>query len=154
MASINYETIFNLFLGSITDYNLASLEESDAANLMQEYLHKALSASYLRRVFSSISLDDDAKTITYSMANVVDKDGDADFVATAISKWMVYEWVSNQVNNTALTQQMIFSSKEKSFYSQQAHLGTNMSLQDMLKKEARDYVMDRGWINNSYLGGS
>ena len=154
MASMSYEKIFNLFLGSITDYNLASLEEEDAANLMQEYLHKALSTTYLRRIFSSITLDDNQKTINYAMAMSVDPDADSEFVKNAIAKWMVYEWVSNQVNNTALTQQMIFSSKEKSYYSQQAHLATNMSLKDKLYTEARNYVMDRGWINNSYLGGS
>jgi len=154
MASMSYEKIFNLFLGSITDYNLASLEEEDAANLMQEYLHKALSATYLRRIFSSITLDDNQKTINYVMAMPIDPDADSEFVKNAIAKWMVYEWVSNQVNNTALTQQMIFSSKEKSYYSQQAHLTTNMSLKDKLYTEARNYVMDRGWINNSYLGGS
>ena len=154
MASINYETIFNIFLGNITDYNLASLEEEDAANLMQEYLHRALSVTYLRRVFSSIALDDTAETITYTMATATDPDSDSEFAKNAIAKWMVYEWVSNQVNNTALTQQMIFSSKEKSYYSQQAHLATNIALKDRLYTEARNFVMDRGWINNSYLGGS
>lgn len=161
MASISYEQIYNLFLGSITDHKLASLEENDAANLMMEYLHKALGASYLRRLFSSIALDDENKTITYTMKypatdgnGNTDEAADADFVMTAVAKWMIYEWVANQVNNTTLTHQMIFSSKEKSMYSQQAHLATNMALRDSLYKEARNYVMDRGWISNSYLGGS
>jgi hypothetical protein len=153
MASINYESIFRLFLGSITDYNLASLEENDANDLMKEYLHKALGASYLRKVFSSIVLDDESNTISYVMAQPTDDESDSEFVTNAVAKWMIYEWVANQVNNTTLTHQIIFSSKEKSFYSQQAQLATNMSLKDRLYNEARNYVMDRGFIHNSYLGG-
>lgn len=152
MASVKYETIFSLFLGSITDYKLASLNDEDANTVMTEYFHKALAASYLSRIFSTRSTDDDNQIFNYELKYKTDND-ETDFVCNAIAKWMVYEWVANQVNSTSLTEQMIFSSKEKSFYSQQAHLGTNMALKDMLYKEARSFVMDRGWINNSYLGG-
>ena len=152
MASVKYETIFSLFLGSITDYKLASLNDEDANTVMTEYFHKALAASYLNRIFSTRSMDDDNQVFNYELKYKTDND-ETDFVCNAIAKWMVYEWVANQVNSTSLTEQMIFSSKEKSFYSQQAHLGTNMALKDMLYKEARSFVMDRGWINNSYLGG-
>lgn len=152
MASVKYETIFSLFLGNVTDYKLASLNDEDANSIMTEYLHKALAASYLSRIFSTRSMDDDNQVFNYELKYKTDND-ETDFVCNAIAKWMVYEWVANQVNSTSLTEQMIFSSKEKSFYSQQAHLGTNMALKDMLYKEARSFVMDRGWINNSYLGG-
>ena len=64
MASVSYETIFKLFLGNITDIKLASLSEEDAYTLMTEYLHKALAASYLSRLFSTMTLDDGAKTFT------------------------------------------------------------------------------------------
>ena len=152
MASVTYESIFSLFLGSITDYKLASLEENDAADLMKEYLHKALSASYLRRVFSSIALDDDAQTITYEMALPTDPDSDSEFVINAISKWMVYEWIHNQVRNITNTSQF-FGGAEQKYYSQAAHLTELRALQDDTYKEARFFVQDRGWIHNSYLGG-
>ena len=152
MASVNYETIFSLFLGSITDYRLASLNEEDANTIMTEYLHKALAATYLSHLFSSSALDDDNQTFTYTLAYATAND-ETDFVCNAIAKWMVYEWVHNQVQSTTLTNQMIFSSKEKSFYSQANHLSELRALKDDLYKEARSFVMDRGWINNSYLNG-
>ena len=99
MASVSYEKIFELFLGSVTDFKLASLEEKDARSLMTEYLHKALAASYLSHIFSTSVLDDDTETFTYSMAYETDKD-ETDFVCTAISKWMAYEWLQNQVKNS------------------------------------------------------
>ena len=152
MASVTYESIFNLFLGSITDYKLASLEENDAADLMKEYLHKALSASYLRRVFSSITLDDETETITYEMAQATDSDADSEFVKNAIAKWMVYEWYHNQVNSVVNNAQF-FGGAEQKFYSQQAHSSELRALEESSYKEARHFVMDRGWIHNSYLGG-
>lgn len=151
MTSVNYETIFSLFLGSITDYKLASLEKEDADKLMTEYLHKALASSYLSHLFSSAVLDDDNQTFTYALAYETSKD-ETDFVNNAISKWMVYEWLHSQVSNTVNTMQF-FGGAEQKYYSQQAHMAELRELKDSLYKEARLYVQDRGWINNSYLGG-
>ena len=153
MASVKYETIFNLFLGNITDYKLASLEEADANSLMTEYLHKAISAPYVNRIFSSIAMDDDSQTIEYSMAHSTNESNDEGFMTVAISKWMTYEWIHNQVNNVVNTAQF-FGGSEQKYYSQQQHLTALRELQDSLYKEARNFVMDRGYITNSYLGGS
>lgn len=151
MASVEYKDIFKLFLGSITDYKLASLEEDDANTLMTEYLHKAMSSSYLSHLFSSITLDDEAQTFTYTLTNEIAKD-ESDFVCNAIAKWMVYEWLHNQVNSVVNTAQF-FGGAEQKYYSQSAHLAELRALQDDAYKEARLFVQDRGWINNSYLGG-
>ena len=153
MASINYDAIFSLFLGSITDYKLASLDEEDANTLMVEYLHKALSATYLGHLFSSAVLDDDAKTFTYTLAYQKNDDEESDFICNAIAKWMVYEWLHNQVRSVVNTAQF-FGGAEGKFYSQQAHLSELRALQDDAYQEARKFVMDRGWIRNSYLGGT
>ena len=151
MASVKYETIFNLFLGSITDIKLASLNEDDAKTLMTEYLHKALSDSYLSHLFSSTNLDDTAETFTYVMSYETDKD-ETDFVCNAISKWMVYEWLHNQVRSTVNSMQF-FGGSEQKYFSQKGHMEELRNMQDDAYSEARRFVMDRGWINNSYLGG-
>lgn len=151
MTSVKYETIFSLFLGSITDYKLASLDEEVANVIMAEYLHKALAASYLSRIFSSISTDDDSQVFSYELKYTTDMD-EADFVCNAIAKWMVYEWLHNQVRSVVNTSQF-FGGSEQKYYSQAAHIGELRALQDDAYKEARSFVMDRGWINNSYLGG-
>ena len=146
MASVNYEAIFKMFLGSITDYKLASLEEEDANTLMTEYLHKALSETYLNRIFTSYELDDEAMAFTYTL------DANDDFVCNAIAKWMVYEWLHNQVNSVVNTAQF-FGGAEQKYYSQSAHLSELRALRDDAYKEARFFIQDRGWIKNSYLGG-
>lgn len=151
MASVKYETIFSLFLGSITDYKLASLNEEDANTVMTEYFHKALAASYLSRIFSTMSTDDENRTFFYELKYKTDMD-ETDFVCNAIAKWMVYEWLHNQVRSVVNTAQF-FGGSEQKYYSQSAHIGELRALQDDAYKEARSFVMDRGWINNSYLGG-
>lgn len=153
MASISYSDIYKAFLGNITDYKLASLDEQDANSLMQEYLHKSIFASYVRRLFDSLTLDDYNQSITYTMKYSTDEQSDEGFVIGAISKWMVYEWLQAQVKTTTLTEQMIFSSKEKSYYSQANHLSELRSLAEEAYKEARFFIMDRGYISNKYLGG-
>lgn len=152
MTSVKYETIFNLFLGNITDYKLASLDENDAKAIMCELLHKSLASSYLRHIFSSSALDDTAETFTYEMTYETAND-ETDFVCNAISKWMVYEWLHNQVRSVLFTAQF-FGGAEQKYYSQQQHLSELRNLEDSTYHEARKFVMDRGWINNSYLGGS
>ena len=152
MTSVTYESIFNLFLGSITDYKLASLDESDAMALMTEYLHKSLAESYVSRIFKTLSMDDDNHTMTYELAYAPNGD-EANFVVNALSKWMVYEWLHNQVRSVVNTAQF-FGGSEQKYYSQSNHLSELRALQDDAYHEARFFIQDRGWISNSYLGGS
>lgn len=152
MTSVKYETIFNLFLGDITDPKMASLNEDDANTLMTEYLHKALATTYLNRLFSSYKLDDDMSTFSFDMSYDAGRD-ETDFVCVAISKWMIYEWYHNQVNSLINTSQF-FGGSEQKFFSQKGHSEEVRALEESSYKKARHFVMDRGWINNSYLGGS
>ncbi len=152
MTSISYDDVFDKFIGSIEDIQLTSLDMSDAYTLMAEYLHKAISETYVRRLFSSIVADDEVQRISFEMKLPTDDSTDTDFVTSVLSKWMVYEWLHKQVKSTTLTSQ-VFAGKEEKFYSQGAHLAELRGLHDDAYKEARQFVMDRGFIHNSYIGG-
>lgn len=154
MASVSYDEIFQNFLGSITDYDIqVNLSPSDSYSLMTEYLHKAIADRYVRHIFSSVSVDDDIQVFTYELALSGDEASDNDFVVTALSKWMVYEWLHKEVRSKINTAQM-FAGKEQKFYSQSNHIAELRALQDDAYKEARDFIRDRGYIENSYLGGT
>ena len=112
MTSIDYEEIFENFLGNITDYDFANFSISESFSIMTEYLHKALAEAYLRRIFSSITIDDVSQTITFEMAYATDENADNEFVINAISKWMVYEWLQKDVRSKNLTLQF-FGTKEQ-----------------------------------------
>ena len=152
MTSIDYEVIFESFLGNVTDYDFANFSMSESFSIMTEYLRKALAETYLRRIFSSITIDDVSQTITFEMAYVVDEDADTDFVINAIAKWMVYEWLHREVKSKNLTS-LFLGTKEQSVYSQANHISQLRGLMDDSYKEARFFVQDRGYISNSYIGG-
>ena len=149
-TSIEYESIFSSFLGYIDDYELASYTETSAYELMGEYLHKTVAEPYVRRLFSSISLDDDEEVVNFEMSYVVDEESDSDFVETILSKGMVVKWLEPQVKSKLLTAQM-FAGKESKWYSQQAHLAELRNLLTDVKADMRGQIRDRGYIYNSYL---
>lgn len=153
MTSISYDEVFDKFIGNVTDYQLTSLDISDAYSIMAEYLHKALSEPYVRRLFSSIAADDEVQTLTFEMAFETDESADTDFITSALAKWMVYEWLHKQVRSITNTAQF-FGGKEASFFSQANHLSELRGLHDDAYKEARQFIMDRGFISNTYLGGA
>lgn len=148
---LSYEIIFENFLGSVSDYNFATLEEDDANTLLAEYLHKATSTSYVRRLFATFKLDDESRTLTYEFKTVVSEDEDADFLVDILVKGMIVAWLKPQVNKTSLTHQMITSSKEGNWFSQASHLSELKGLYDTSQKELRKAIMERGYIHNSYL---
>ena len=152
MTSINFEEIFSEFLGSITDYNILSLEQSDAYALMTEYLHKSVSEPYVYRLFSTLNIDDEIQEISYEMKYPIDDEIDRRFLITALAKWMVYEWLHEQVRSITNLKQM-FGGKEQKFFSQAQHLAELRGLQDDALAECRMFIQNRGWVSNSYVDG-
>ena len=153
MTSTSYDAVFDKFIGSVTDFDLTSMDTSDAYSLMTEYLHKALSEIYVRRLFESVGLDDDVQVMTFTMKIPTDDEADLEFVTSAIAKWMVYEWYHSQVNSKTNNMQLL-AGKEQKFYSQAGHIEALRALQDDAFKEARLFITDRGITYNSYLGGA
>lgn len=113
MASLTYDNIFSNFLGNITDPVLAGQTENLANEIMVEYLHKAVSAVYVRRLFSSIILDDDIQTLTFVMKKVVDESADKDFVSTMLGKSMAVQWIVPQVQSKVNIAQLLTGSTRK-----------------------------------------
>jgi len=150
MASIEYEDIYSYFLGYVTDLNIMNLDEDDAYTLMSEYLHKALSKTYLRRLFSAATLDDDEEMFTFVMSDKVDDDSDEAFVLDILSKAMVVEWLQPQVKSKINTQ-MLLTGKEQNYYSQANHLSELRGLLEDITLDVRNMIKDRTSFYNSYL---
>lgn len=150
MASMSYEDIFGVFLDNITDYSLASMNESEAYKIMGGYLHQALADMYIRRLFTEYSLDDPSQTLEYTMKYVLDEESDTEFVRTILGKGMVKQWVAPQVQSVSSIRQMM-SDKERTIYSQSAHLKELQELKKNVTNEIRKLIQDRGYIYNTYL---
>lgn len=153
MSSLKYDVIFGEFLGDITDYDFANLSISDSYELMTEYLHKSLAEAYVNRLFSSYEVDDEINILTFEMKHSVSEESDIEFITSALAKWMVYEWLHKQVRSVTNTAQF-FGGAEQKFYAQANHMSELRGLMDDAYKEARFFIQDRGYIKNSYLGGS
>lgn len=148
--TLSYEDIFSSFLGYVTDYNLASADFQDATDMMREWLKKAYSKPYLRRLFSSSILDDEVQTFTFEMDFEFTDDSDMDFVTDILAKGMVIEWLQPQVKSRLMTAQF-FGGKEQKWFSQAQHISELRGLLEDITLEQRKMIRDRGYINNSYL---
>ena len=112
MTSIRYDEIFSQFLGLVEDNKFWTQSSDDVNEILTELLHKSVYASYVYRLFSSVSIEDISQMIVYELAHPVNEIGDKYFVITALAKWMKYEWLSPQLNSVVNTSQ-IFAGKEQ-----------------------------------------
>ena len=150
MTSISYDRIFNHFLGLVEDNKFWTVSIDDSTEIMTELLHKAVYSSYVYHLFSTVSTEDYTQLLVYEMKHEVNEEVDMNFLVIALAKWMKYEWLSPQLNSVVLTSQF-FGGKEQSAYSQANHMKELREMCDLAYKEARDFIRDRGYINNSYL---
>ena len=148
----SYEDIYSCFLGKITDYKIASLDETDAIDLMNGWMKSVVAQPYIRRIFSNVICDDVEEKIDFELKIGIDEASDISFANEIISRGMVIEWLEPQVKSVVNTAQM-FGGKDQKWYSQAQHLS---ELKDMLKtakSELRRMICDYGYINNSYVNG-
>ena len=150
MTSISYDRIFSNFLGLVEDNKFWSMSNDDITELLTELLHKAVYSSYVYHLFSSVSTEDPVQLLSFEMRHQVNEEADLQFVIIALAKWMKYEWLSPQLNSVVNTAQM-FAGKEEKFYSQANHVAELREMTELSYKEARDFIRDRNYINNSYL---
>lgn len=154
MTSIKYEDIFSLFLGEIEDPKLASLKQSQAYELMTEYLHKAIGEPYVRRLFSSLTLNDELLKLDFELKYETADSSDEDFVTKILYKGMLVEWLTPQVRSKLNIAQMMTSNKESKFYSQAQHLSELRGMLEDTKTELRQIISEHGFIYNAYLDES
>ena len=150
MTSISYDRIFNHFLGLVEDNKFWSMSKDDTFEILTELLHKAVYSSYVYHLFSSVSTEDPVQILIYEMKHEVNEEADKVFLTEALAKWMKYEWLSPQLNSVVNTAQL-FAGKEQKFYSQANHITELREMTELAYKQARDFIRDRGYINNDYL---
>jgi hypothetical protein len=153
MASLSYrDDLYSSFLGKVTDYNFVNMSEDDVYELMFGYFKSAISQPYVRRLFSSVKMDDEIMEMTFTLKDSVDEDSDKYFIIEVLSRGMVIAWLEPQVKSTVNLSQM-YGGKEQKFYSQAQQLSELKDLLSTTKSEQRRIICDHGYVNNSYLRG-
>lgn len=150
----SYETIFNKFLGRVTDYDFLTIDEAYLWEQVSEWVENSIATPSLRVIFSSITCDKETQTLTYTLRNSAgDELSDQLYVEKLFAMSFVIQWLEPTVKNKINLNQM-YGGKEERWFSQAQHLSELRGILEdtviRLKKEIRDHDT----IYNSYIGTS
>ena len=146
--TLPYETVFSRTLGRINDSKELSLDESDLLEIYTERLHNVISNPRVRRLFSSLVLDDNIQQIEFELNNSVDEYSDMDFVAGILVLGMTIEWLQPQVDSIMHTSVMIGGKEEKKLLDNHKNMIDRL---DSMKTELNKRIRDYGYMYNSYI---
>ena len=145
---LSYSTLFSRVLNKINDPKELSLDEKDLLEICTERLHSVVGKPRVRRLFSSISLDDEIQEMTFTLNNSVDEESDKDFVLEILSLGMAIEWLQPQVDSVIHTSVMIGGKEEKKLLDNHKNMIDRL---DNMKKEQNKMIRDYGYMYNSYI---
>ena len=145
---LSYSTLFSRVLNKINDPKELSLDENDLLEIYTERLHSVVGKPRVRRLFSSISLDDEIQEMTFTLNNSVDEESDKDFVLEILSLGMAIEWLQPQVDSVVHTSVMIGGKEEKKLLDNHKNMIERL---DNMKKEQNKMIRDYGYMYNSYI---
>ena len=145
---LSYSTLFSRVLNKINDPKELSLDENDLLEIYTERLHSVVGKPRVRRLFSSLSLDDEIQEMTFTLNNSVDEESDKDFVLEILSLGMAIEWLQPQVDSVIHTSIMIGGKEEKKLLDNHKNMIDRL---DSMKKEQNKMIRDYGYMYNSYI---
>lgn len=145
---LSYSTLFSRVLNKINDSKELSLDENDLLEIYTERLHSVVGKPRVRRLFSSLSLDDEIQEMTFTLNNSVDEESDKDFVLEILSLGMAIEWLQPQVDSVIHTSVMIGGKEEKKLLDNHKNMIERL---DSMKKEQNKMIRDYGYMYNSYI---
>lgn len=146
----DYEKIYSRFYRLVNDPKFFDVEENYAYELMCGWLHDAISDPYIRKIFSSITLDDEIMLIDFSLSTSIDEFSDEEFVISVFAQYMVIQWMKPQIESVLNTAFVLGGKEEKKI---QANYKNNIERLDSLEIKLKKYIRDYGYEYNSYLSG-
>ena len=145
---LSYSTLFSRVLNKINDPKELQQNNDDLLEIYTERLHSVVGKPRVRRLFSSLSLDDEIQEMTFTLNNSVDEDSDTDFVLEVLSLGMAIEWLQPQVDSVIHTSVMIGGKEEKKLLDNHKNMIDRL---DSMKKEQNKMIRDYGYMYNSYI---
>ena len=143
-----YETVFSRTRGRVNDPKELSLNENDLLEIYTERLHNVIGKPRVRRLFSSIALDDEIQQIDFTLNNSVDEASDIDFVTDLLILGVTIEWLQPQVDSILHTSVMIGGKEEKKLLDNHKNMIDRL---DSMKTELNKTICDYGYMYNSYI---
>lgn len=147
---LSYNKLFSRVLNKIDDPKELSLDKNDWLEIYTERLHSVIGKPRVRRLFSSITLDDEIQEITFTLNHSVDEYSDMDFVLEVLTLGMIIEWLQPQVDSVIHTSVMIGGKEEKKLLDNHKNMIERL---DNMKTEQNKMIRDYGYMYNSYVRG-
>lgn len=147
---MTYEEIYSQFYSKIEDNTFFQKYSKDEAyDLMRTWLHSIVGLPYVRKCFSSITLNDEILTLDFALNRSIDEDSDNYFVRDLFAQGLVICWMQQKIDkNTALA--AVMGTKEEKIMLN--NYKNNMARLDSLKIQFRKIIRDYGYMNNDYIG--
>ena len=134
----SYETVYGRFLNSITDFNLADLDDHTLSEMLKDWLHSAIVKT---RTSSDLTRDDDSEVFKNDLS-------DLDIELLAMGMKVV--WVDQRINSTEYTN-LFVGGKEEKFYSPSSQLAELRALRADTLREMQQLYTYSTYNNNSYF---
>lgn len=133
-----YEKIYERFLNSVTDFNLAELDDNTLDEMLRDWLHKAIVRT---RTSSDLSRDDETDVFNNDLS---------DLDIELLSLGMKLAWLDQTLASTELTLQFV-GGKEEKWFSQASHISELRALREDTKLEIQKLHSYNTYVNNSYF---
>lgn len=147
---MTYEEIYSQFYSKIDDPTFFEKYSKDEAySLMRTWLRSIVAIPYLKKCFSSITLDDEILELTFQLVNSVDEDSDNYFVKDIFAQGMVICWMQQKIDKAVSLATVIGTKEEKTILN---NYKNNMARLNDLKVQFRKIIRDYGYVNNTYIG--
>jgi len=146
--TLPYDIIFSRALGKIDDPKELALDSNDFVEIYTERLHNVLGDARIRRLFSSIILDDEIQEVSFELNNSIDESSDIEYVCKLFVLGITIEWLSPRVDSLNYTLMMIGGKEEKMLNNPYKLLQARL---DNVKKELSKTIRDHGYLYNSYI---
>lgn len=144
----SYDKLFSRVLNKINDPKELSLNTDDLYEIYVERLHSVIGHPRVRRLFSSVSLNDEIQELSFTLNHSVDEYADEDFVLEVLVLGMTIEWLQPQVDSILHTSTMFGGKEEKKLLDNHKNMIDRL---DSMKKEQKKMIRDYGYMYNSYI---
>ena len=135
----SYETVYGRFLNSMTDFNLADLDDHTLSEMLKDWLHSAIVKT---RTSSDLTArDDDDEVFNIDLPEL-----DIELLAMG----MRLAWLDQRINSTEYTN-LFIGGKEEKFYSPSSQLAELRALRTDTLREMQQLYTYSTYNNNSYF---
>ena len=150
MLSVTFDAIYSRFLSKVQAYDLLELGTEECLEQLGEWLKSVKSNPRVRKCFTTLTLDDVGRSVSFALRNPVDNDSDVDFVIELLGLGLAWKWVTPKYYSLINTNWFL-GTKEQKMYSQANHMAEVSKMYNDAKTNLYKHIASHGYYNNSYI---